>query len=61
MPPSIYYIYITFSHLADAFIQSDLQMRTLEASSLVAYIISSLTLYTYKYFLYFFYFKKTSR
>ncbi len=22
--------YITFSHLADAFIQSDLQMRTLE-------------------------------
>ncbi len=22
------YIYITFSHLADAFIQSDLQMRT---------------------------------
>ncbi len=25
------YIYILFSHLADAFIQSDLQMRTLEA------------------------------
>ncbi len=24
------YIYITFSHLADAFIQSDLQMRTIE-------------------------------
>ncbi len=23
--------YITFSHLADAFIQSDLQMRTIEA------------------------------
>ncbi len=23
--------YITFSHLADAFIQSDLQMRTMEA------------------------------
>ncbi len=26
-----YYIYITFSHLADTFIQSNLQMRTLEA------------------------------
>ncbi len=26
-----YYIYITFSHLADTFIRSDLQMRTLEA------------------------------
>ncbi len=26
-----FYIYITFSHLADAFIQSDLQMRTMEA------------------------------
>ncbi len=25
------YIYITFSHLADAFIQSNLQMRTIEA------------------------------
>ncbi len=25
------YIYITFSHLADAFIHSDLQMRTTEA------------------------------
>ncbi len=28
---ALHYIYITFSHLADAFIQSDLQMRTLEA------------------------------
>ncbi len=27
----LFYIYITFSHLADAFIQSDLQMRTIEA------------------------------
>ncbi len=27
----LYYIYIIFSHLADAFIQSDLQMRTTEA------------------------------
>ncbi len=26
-----FYIYITFSHLADAFIQIDLQMRTMEA------------------------------
>ncbi len=26
----IYYITFTFSHLADAFIQSDLQMRTME-------------------------------
>ncbi len=25
------YIYITFSHLADTFIQSDIQMRTTEA------------------------------
>ncbi len=25
-------IYITFSHLADAFIQSDLQMKTIEAN-----------------------------
>ncbi len=28
----LYYIYITFNHLADAFIQSDVQMRrTIEA------------------------------
>ncbi len=28
----IYYITFTFSHLADAFIQSDLNMRTMEQS-----------------------------
>ncbi len=29
--PYIYFIYFLFSHLADAFVQSDLQMRAIEA------------------------------